>query len=122
MIVVRGDEQLAPSGGHGWSVTLEVKGYGRETTKGRQLKLPVPAVSVGNPVTLKASLLGHECAATSLERTLNAGSSQQICSMPLRVYAQVQGTEVIGRCELLSGVVEGEVEYAFYLLVGGCKT
>lgn len=38
------------------------------------------------------------------------------------MYSEKKGDQIKGRCELMPGVFEGSVEYAFYLLVNGKKT
>ncbi len=38
------------------------------------------------------------------------------------VGRSLTGREVTGRCELLPGIMEGALEYAFYLLVEGRKS
>jgi hypothetical protein len=93
------------------------------TTQGRQLYLPIPAITAEDTVTLKARSLGQKKSDSSvIEHSLTAREKQQICSIPLRVFAVVQASQVTGRCEILPGIIEGELEYAFYLLVDGRKS
>ncbi|NYS60321.1 heparinase II/III domain-containing protein [Vreelandella salicampi] len=120
-----GDELLAPATNNGWQVSLSINGAPSDTfqSSGRRRMLPIPAIRVDDIVTLSASRAGgYTTDADVIERILTPSEKQAICSIPLRVYAEVAANRVTGRCELLPGAIEGNVEYAFYLLVEGQKT
>lgn len=53
---------------------------------------------------------------------LTVQERQTVCGIPLLVSAQLSGNQITGSCELLPGVIDGAVEYAFYLLVNGQKS
>src|SRR5690554_5872719 len=85
--------------------------------------LPIPAITADDTVLIAARPPKAETAATEIiEHSLTTSEKAAICSVPLRVYAEVDADQVTGRCALMPGVMEGAAEYAFYLLVEGQKT
>ncbi|WP_019626601.1 heparinase II/III family protein [Thioalkalivibrio sp. ALJT] len=123
----RGDEPLAPSMGRGWDLSLSINGdedvHTVRLQGGRQWRLPVPAIKVEDTVVVTARPLDAGSAALEvIEHPLTASERAAICSVPLRVYAEMDVDRVTGRCVLMEGVIEGEVEYAFYLLIDGQRT
>jgi hypothetical protein len=53
---------------------------------------------------------------------LTEAELRPILAVPLRVYAEAEQDQISARCDLLPGVLDGELEWAFYLLVEGKKT
>ncbi|MCK0753256.1 heparinase II/III domain-containing protein [Chromohalobacter japonicus] len=121
----RGDELLAPPMDSGWDVSLSINGKIAQalSSSGRQWVLPVPAITPDDTVLIAARLSKAETAASEIiEYFLTASDKAAICSVPLRVYTEVDTDQVTGRCALMPGVMEGKAEYAFYLLVEGQRS
>lgn len=125
VLIRYGDEPLALSTDHHWEVSLSINGTNSGTfqVSGRLWMLPIPAITIEDTVVLTAkSLTAQPASHTLVERPLKPSEQQAICSIPLRAYAKVEAGQVTGHCKLMPGVLEGSVEYAFYLLVDGQKT
>lgn len=57
-----------------------------------------------------------------INRYLTESEKKAILSIPLRVYVESVNNLITGRCSLMPGVIEGDLEYAFYLIVDGKKS
>ncbi|NCC83764.1 MAG: hypothetical protein EOM03_06515 [Clostridia bacterium] len=125
-VVLRsGDELLAPPVERGWDLSLSINGQIAHTLSSsrRQWVLPIPAIKTDDTVLITARLLDPEAASAAvIEHPLTTSEKAAICSVPLRVYAEVNADQVTGRCALMPGVMNGTAEYAFYLLVEDQKT
>lgn len=121
----RGDELLAQAMNSGLDLSLRINGKTAQalSSSGRQWVLLIPAITADDTVLITARPLKAKTAATEIiEYSLTASDKAAICSVPLRVYAEVDTVQVTGRCALMPDVMERAVEYAFYLLVEGQKT
>ncbi|UYV18041.1 heparinase II/III family protein [Halomonas qaidamensis] len=121
----RGDEFLAPPLENSWDLNVSINGKTDHALSysGRQWLLPIPAITTDDIVLISARPSNADTAATEIiEHFMTASEKAAICSAPLRVYTEVEGDRVTGRCTLMPGVMEGPVEYAFYLLLEGQKT
>ncbi len=117
---------LGTGQGQGWTLSLTVNGQAvaQTTTPGRRLFLPTPAIRPGDDLWLSATPVAEDAAADrpALKYRLTEADIRQIRAIPLRVFAQADPTQISARCELQPGVLEGALEYAFYLIVDGQKT
>lgn len=121
----RSDDLLAPAMDSGWHLSLSINGNIAHalSSAGRQWMLPIPAVTMDDTVLITARSLKDGAAATEvIEHSLTASEKAAICSVPLRVYVEVDADQIIGHCTLMPDVMEGAMEYAFYLLADGRKT
>lgn len=126
LVAIRcGDEPLQTVASRRWSITLSINEVVIHSlaSRPRQTLLPIPAIANEDSVTISARpepscALGGEV----IEHCLTASEKADIRSTPLRVYVEVSGCQVLARCLLQPGVLRGEVEYAFYLLIDGHKS
>lgn len=120
--IKRGDELLGHKDDRDWLLEAEVNGTIRfgSIIKEWPTFIRFPDVNIQDSVILKASPV-DVVDGKPISLTLNS-REKYACSVPFIVHAQMQGRIVDSRCDLLPGVIEGDVEYAFYLLVDGQKT
>lgn len=120
-----GDELLALSVQSDRVVTLSVneeEAYSQKI-QGRQCRIPIPTIGAKDIVVITAkSLNAGADTLETLSYILTAEEKTAICSVPLRVYAEANANQVTGRCAFMPAAIEGDVEYAFYLLVDGVKS
>ncbi|WPL19008.1 hypothetical protein Thiowin_04112 [Thiorhodovibrio winogradskyi] len=125
VLIQRSEASLGTGQHPGWNLTLSVNGKAVAQTKtlGRRAFLPIPAISSGDAVMLTATAVAEPMCASGapMPYVLTEADIRQILAIPLRVFAQAENGQVSGRCERLPGVLEGTLEYAFYLLVDGQK-
>lgn len=76
----------------------------------------------GESVTSVASGLAVAASPEEYCQWLPPVALQAIRDVPLRINATFKAGQVTGHCLLTPGVLQGEVAYAFYLLVEGHKT
>lgn len=123
--ICRGDELLANLGEGDWQTDLSINGNTKYTleSSNRRWSLPIPDITLEDMVTLRAKrATKRDATIEEVVYTLSSNELAAIYSVPLRVYAKAQDNQVVGKCKLMSDIIEGEAEYAFYLLVDGQKS
>ncbi|MBK1648208.1 hypothetical protein CKO36_06235 [Rhabdochromatium marinum] len=126
LLIQTGEEPLGDGRCLSWTAVLAVNGQrlAQTSSPGRRLFLPIPAIRQGDEVLLSASRGADDETANHewLEHRLTEAELRQILAVPLRVYAEAELDQTNAHCDLLPSVLDGELEWAFYLLVEGKKT